>query len=192
MEDVDLGVCGGQLFPGDPDEVAVLLPGARYVPAAPLLWFAREVLQAKGWTVLQVWDEWDRSVDADQWVADRLEAALSHVGDPRIRLLVAKSLTTLALPAAVDRGLPGVWLTPLLNQEDVRSALAGSTVPTLIVGGTGDASWDSEFVADLSNIEVLEIDGADHGLQHPGDPTRSIETLRIITDRIRQFVGQLT
>ncbi len=46
MADVDLGVCGGQLFGGDPEGVAVLLPGARYVPAAPLLWFAREAVMA--------------------------------------------------------------------------------------------------------------------------------------------------
>ena len=40
VEDVDLGVCRVQLFPGEGDRAALLLPGARYVPAAPLLWFA--------------------------------------------------------------------------------------------------------------------------------------------------------
>lgn len=189
MESVDLGVCGGQLFPGDPDRIGVLLPGARYVPAAPLLWFAREALQAQGWTVLQVWDEWDRSVDAHQWVADRFEAALTAVDETATRLVVAKSLTTLALPRAVELKLPGVWLTPLLNQDDVREALEASTAPTLAVGGTGDPTWDPELVAEVANIEVAEIDGADHALQYPGDPARSIEALRVVTQRIGEFAS---
>ena len=191
MEDVDLGVCRGQVFQGDPERFAVVLPGARYLPAAPLLWFAREALQALGWSVLQVWDEWDRSVEAHQWVDQRLEGGLREVGLVPTRLVVAKSLTTLALPAAVEQDLPGVWLTPLLNQEEVRGALADCTVPTLLVGGTGDPTWDSAFAAGLANVEVLEIPGADHGLQQPGDPTGSIDSLRIITERLRRFLEQI-
>lgn len=191
MEDVDLGVCRGQLFSGVGDRAALLLPGARYVPAAPLLWFAREVLQARGWTVLQVWDEWDRSDDAIQWVTDRLEAGLDHLGDRPTRLVVAKSLTTLALPMAIERRLPGVWLTPLLGQELVRSALADISDPSLVVGGTGDPTWDSQYVAGLATVEVLELEGADHGLQHPGDPLRSLDVLRIVTDRVGQFLDHL-
>lgn len=191
VENVDLGVCRGQFFRGDPDRVGILLPGAWYVPAAPLLWFAREVLQAAGWSVLQVWDEWDRSVEAHRWVADRLQASLDHLGDTTAPLLVAKSLTTLALTTAVERAIPGVWLTPLLNQDDVRSALQACVAPTLVVGGTADPTWDSAFVADLANVEVVEIDGADHALQRPGDPATSIASLQFITERIGEFVERL-
>lgn len=83
MEDVGLGVCRGQLFSGDGDGAALLLPGAGYVPAALLLWFTRELLEANGWTVLQVWDEWDRSVEADQWVAERFHAGVLHLDQKR-------------------------------------------------------------------------------------------------------------
>jgi len=188
VEHVDLGPCGGQLFDGDSERVAILLPGAAYVPAAPLLWYAREVLQAEAWTVLQVWDTWDRSDDAHQWVAERFEAALEYVGQAPSRLIVAKSLTSLAIPAAAERDLPGVWLTPLLNRPDVRAGLEASNAPTLAVGGTADETWDSRFVANLTNLEVLEIDGADHTLQHPGDPAASIGALLLVVERIRRFV----
>lgn len=191
MEDVELGVCNGQLFPGDRDRAALLLPGARYLPAAPLLWFTREVLKAQGWTVLQVWDEWDRSVEADQWVADRFRAGVDHLGFQARQLVVAKSLTTLALPAAVEMALPGIWLTPLLGDEAVRSALGEIAAPTLVVGGTGDPTWDSRFVAELSTVEVVEVEGADHALQHSADPLKSIETLKIVTGRVGEFVEQL-
>lgn len=69
------------------------------------------------------------------------------------------SISSLAMPTAVERSLPGVWLTPLLNNEDVRQALQTSTAPTLAVGGTGDPTWDSEFVPELQNIKVVAIDG---------------------------------
>jgi pimeloyl-ACP methyl ester carboxylesterase len=191
MKDVDLGVCGGQLFPADPLRVGILLPGARYVPAAPLLWFTREVLQSENWTVLQVWDEWDRSSDAGQWVAERFDAALQFVGPEANLLVVAKSITSLALPSAAERGLPGVWLTPLLNLPEVRSGLKAVTAPTLLAGGTADPTWDSEFVAALEGPDVLEIEGADHGLQHSGDPLRSLDALRTLVQGVRGFVGRL-
>ena len=40
---------------------------------------------------------------------------LDQAPDDQPVLVVAKSLGTLALPWAVERGLPGVWLTPLLR-----------------------------------------------------------------------------
>lgn len=191
MERVDLGVCRGYWFAGDPDRVAAILPGAFYLPAAPLLWFTRETLQAHGWSVLDVWDEWDRSVDAHQWVAERFDAALRYIGMASTRLVVAKSLSTLALPAAIDERLPGVWLTPLLDEDSLRSALVLSTPPTLLIGGMADSTWDSRFVEALSEVDVVEIDGVDHLLQRPGNPRESIRVLQLVTDRIGRFVAQL-
>lgn len=191
MEDVDLGVCRAHLFPGNPNRAALLLPGARYVPAAPLLWFAREVLQANGWTVLQVWDEWDRSEDPVQWVSARVDAGLDHIGQGA-PMLVAKSLTTLALPTAVEKALPGIWLTPLLDQEVVRAALPDISEQTLLVGGTGDPSWDSQYAASLSGVQVCEIADADHGLQYANDPLRSIDVLKVVTHRMSEFIDELT
>lgn len=191
IERVDLGVCRGYWFAGDPDRVAVTLPGAFYLPAAPLLWYTRETLQARGWSVLDVWDEWDRSVEAHQWVAERFGAALQHVGLASTRLVVAKSLSTLALPTAVDEGLPGVWLTPLLDEESLRAALVNSTAPTLLVGGTADSTWDSQFASGLLDVDVFEVEGVDHLLQHPGNPVESIHVLQTVTDQIGRFVAQL-
>jgi hypothetical protein len=46
-------------------------------------------------------------------------------------------------------------------------------------------------VAGLVNVDVVEIDGADHGLQFPGDPAGSIDALRTITERIGDFTARL-
>ncbi len=189
MEDVDLGVCRGQLFAGDSARSGFLLPGMRYVPAAPLLWFAREALMAAGWTVLQVWDERDPAEDARRWVSDRFAAALGHLGSAD--MVVAKSLSTLALPAAHQRRLAGIWLTPLLQAPEIRETLAAPAAPTLIVGGTADPSWDAAFVSGLSGVEVFEIPDVDHSLQYPGDPARSLDVLRTVTHRVGEFAAGL-
>jgi hypothetical protein len=190
VEDVDLGVCAGRLYAGDPDRLAVVLPGARYLPSAPLLWYAGEVAASRGWSVLEVWDEYlDHGVDPRHWVEVRAEAALERAGDSRV-LLVAKSISSGAVRLAAERGLPGIWLTPLLHVEDIAAGFARLEAPALVVGGTADESWVPE-AAQRAGHEVLEIEGADHSLQLVGDPLGSIEALRRVVERADAFVAAL-
>ena len=188
MEDVDLGICGGRWYAGAPSRIVVVLPGARYLPFGPLLWFSREVALSHGWSVLEVWDEYrDRSVDAGEWVEARTEAALRHAGDARI-LLVTKSITSHAARLAGERRLPGVWLTPLLRLPEIAAAFEGLDAPSLLIGGSADASWDAA-VARRGGHEVLELEGADHSLQIGGDPLASVALLRRVVERVDAFIG---
>jgi hypothetical protein len=190
VDDVDLGVCKGRRYAGDPDSVVVALPGARYLPFAPLLWFAREVALARGWSVLEVWDEYrDRNEDPWRWVFERAEAALRHVGEPRTAL-VTKSITSRAVTIAVEKGLPGIWLTPLLHNDDIAVGFEQLSAPALLVGGTADESWDGQ-VARRAGHEVLELEGANHSLQIEGDPLGSVDALRVVTARIDEFLAGL-
>jgi len=188
VEDVDLGVCAGRWYDGDPGRVAVVLPGARYLPFAPLLWFAREVVASRGWSVLEVWDEYlDRSRDPSRWVAERAEAALARVGDARC-LLVTKSISSHAARIAADRGLAGIWLTPLIAlDDDIASAFARLQAPALLVGGTADESWDGALARGFRH-DVLEIDGANHSLQLDRDPRASLDSLCTVVERMDAFV----
>jgi hypothetical protein len=188
MEEIDLGVCKGRWFAGDPARVAVVLPGARYPPSAPLLWFAREVAKSHGWSVLEVWDEYvDRTEDPWRWVEDRAEAALARAGDARV-FLVTKSLTSRAVRIAAARCLPGVWLTPLLHNGEIAAGFELLSAPALLVGGTADESWDASVAG---RHEVLEIEGADHALQLPESPDASVAALGKLVERMDQFVGRL-
>lgn len=191
MESVDLGICRGQFFLGDADRAVVLLPGAGYGVLAPLLWFAREAAQAQGWPVLQVDDSWDRTVEPERWVDDRLQAALEHMGGVKELVLITKSLSSLALPAAAERDIPGVWMTPLLGRAEVRAALGAIQAPTLVMGATADPTWDSSFVESLANIEVVQIEGSDHALQHADDLDKSIDNLRLVVHNIESFLARL-
>ena len=40
-------------------------------------------------------------------------------------------------------------------------------------------------------LDVLELDGLDHGLQRPGDPATSLKALGKVVKRIDAFLGAL-
>ncbi|SDK89888.1 hypothetical protein SAMN05421869_12018 [Nonomuraea jiangxiensis] len=161
-----------------------------YVPARPLLHFARGILVRRGWTVREVW--WqppaDPATDWEAWVMDQARSALDGV-QARHVLLVGKSLGACAAPLAAERGLPAIWLTPLLGREGVVAALRRSQAPTLLVGGTADRSWDGELVRSLAHPYV-EIPGAHHGLE-TDDPVESVEMLKQVTAAMSRFVQEL-
>ena len=178
IEPVDLGVCRGYDYGGD-GPVALVLPG-RMLAGMPVTAFAIQPLVRRGLRVVQVWDEYlDLSADPARWVGERLEAAFRHAGAPERPLVVAKSLSTLAAGTVTERRWPAVWLTPLLDRLPDRLGPA----PAMVVGGTADPSWDGARARSLG-AEVVELDGADHGLAR-------IEDVGAVSTAIGGFVDRL-
>ncbi len=168
----------------------VILPGARYPTRAPLLWFAREVAVARGYGVLEVLDEPPPEEDPFAWARDRASRALDH--DPSgSDVVIGKSLSSEAAGLVADRGLPAIWLTPLLDRPGVLKGLACTPSATLLVGSTADQTWRPASLPDNVMLDRLELDGLDHGLQLPGDPLASLKALRTVTKRIDRFLGAL-
>ncbi|GAA3226950.1 hypothetical protein [Nonomuraea helvata] len=177
---------------GDPERVAVLLPGGAYVPARPLLHFARVVLVQHGWTVQEVWWEppaGDVFAEREAWAVERAREAVAAESAAQV-LLVGKSLGTLAAPIAAERGLPAIWLTPLVTFDSVVGALRRSEAPTLLVGGTADKSWDGEVARGLGH-PYLEVPDANHGMEIFGDPVASARALTDVTEAMHRFVAGL-
>lgn len=173
---------------GDPHRVATILPGRAYTTLGPLLHFSIMLLQDRGWTTREVaWEDGDRTTpEAATAQAVHEIAAVSA----RTHLIVAKSLGTLVLPEAVDRDLPGVWLTPVLERAEVAAAVRALTAPSLVVGGTADELWDPTLTAG-PGARVLEIEGADHSLELGTDVDRSLAALRQVVDAMASFVAGL-
>ena len=168
--------------PGAP--VATVLPGRGYGPQAPLLYYARLLLRSRGWAVRTV--HWERvpGLDlADQAAVAALAAEVLASADPTRDVVVGKSLGSLALPAAAERGVPGIWLTPLLGVEDVRRAAARAAGTALLVGGTADPYWDGAAAA-ATGAGVFEVVGADHSLERPGDLDGTLAALAAVLTRM--------
>ena len=72
---VDLGVCHGYEYEGDPARTAIALPGSM-LAGMPVLAFAIQGALSRAGASIQVWDEFlDRSQDPTAWTRGRLEAA---------------------------------------------------------------------------------------------------------------------
>lgn len=168
----------------------VLLPGARYPTRAPLLWFVREVAVSRGYGVLEVLDEPPVGADPFAWVRDRAQRALEH-RPTELDVLVGKSLSSDLAGLAADRGLPAIFLTPLLDRPEIVAALGRTPRPTLLVGGTADPTWRPELLPDNVMLDRLELDGLDHSLQLPGDPQASLHALRRVVKKADRFLGAL-
>jgi hypothetical protein len=148
----------------------------------PALWYAFAPLYEEGWRIVLVWDEFrDRSQDAGDWVRRRAKAAAEFAGG--VRLLIAKSLTTLAAPLAADFAWPAVWLTPLFDDETTPH-LRRRSAPALFVGGTADPMWDGALARELSP-DVLELDGADHGLARIDQAQQVAHAVALFSGRLR-------
>jgi hypothetical protein len=181
IEPIDLGICRGYEYAGDPDRTAIVLPGA-WLAGMPVNAYAIEGLGGAGWRSILVWDEFlDRSQDPVQWVRARVDAAVEYARDAKRFIVVGKSLSTRAAAAAADRGWPAVWLTPLLGDADVVAMIRRRTARALLIGGTADQSWDGGLARELSD-DVLELDGADHGLAR-------VEHLPQIVAAVAAFAG---
>jgi len=160
---VDLGICHGYEYQGDPARTAIVLPG-RMLAGMPINAFAIDAVWKQGWRAVLVWDEFlDGSQDMTEWVRARLNAAAAYAGDAKEVLAIGKSLGTLAAGEAAERGWRAVWLTPLLNHPPFVSMLRRRTAPALLIGGTNDPAWNGALARELSD-DVLELEGADHGL----------------------------
>jgi hypothetical protein len=175
------------LHEGDPSSRVVLLPGARYLSQAPLLWFAREAAQAGGWSVLELDERAPEDQDPYEWMRGRADEAIDEA-DADLVVVLGKSLGSVAAPIAADRGLPAVWLTPLLIRPDVVEALGRAEAPALAIGSPDDPSWGDGTVPDNPALEVLELPGLDHSLQVSGDPRASLDVLGRVTERVAAFL----
>jgi hypothetical protein len=167
----------------------VVIPGLMFGPGAGMLMYASEVAARRGATVHRhSWTEQPPRPDTPT-IVDWVRAELSPVLDAAATapLLIGKSLGSNAAALAAERGLPAVWLTPLLSQPWVAAALRAATAPFVLVGGTGDTMWNGSLAHELTPY-VLEVAGADHGMYVPGPLTDSIAVLRRMVVAIEEFL----
>ncbi len=179
--------------PASPIGLAVLLPGASYPVAMPLLTFAGRAALQRGWRVRAV--EWrdapgpqDPGVDA--FVREHLLAAVGDDDSDRV-LVIAKSLGTRAAPVAAERGWDAVWLTPVLRAEVVVAGIAANHARQLLVGGTADhIAWDHDVAVSLSRdgCDVFEVPDADHAMFVPDDAVRTAEVHVSVTRAVDLFL----
>jgi pimeloyl-ACP methyl ester carboxylesterase len=168
------------------ERVAVLIPGSGYTAQGPLLAYARLAVERRDVSTRVIsWSppHMDRASEGIGWVRDQV---LEVLGTDRA-LLIGKSLGSVAAGLAAERDLPAIWLTPLLRSPEVAAAIAAAGQPPLLVGGTGDRSWDGALARRLSP-HVLEIPDGDHALYIPGPVSGTAAAAGQVADAIEDFL----
>jgi hypothetical protein len=170
---------------------AILAPGGNYGPDGPLLMYARLAVDRRGGSTRPI--VWELSnADLNQLrgqVASQVASAIDEMtaATGAAPLVIGKSLGSLAAPVVADRGLAAVWFTPLLTDEPTVAALRRATGPCLLVGGTADRAWDGQAALSITP-DIVEIDGADHGMFVPGQLAASAAVLGQVITAVEDFL----
>jgi hypothetical protein len=170
---------------------AVVLPGRRYGHAQAGLRLTELTLEEAGLELVRVeWPEAGMPHDADAAAAAVREIAAPLL-DQEPAYVVAKSLGTLAAPVAAERGIAAVWLTPLLDEMVCREGVLANQARQLLVGGDQDVAWNPAVAHEASGrgARVVQLAGANHGLEVEGDAVASAETLVTLARAVREFLG---
>jgi len=182
----------GQLQTG---RSAIVAPGGGYGPDGPLLMYARVAVQSRGGQVHPIAWKLPRDPDVSKQrrqVAFQVESAVEQVtkATGAAPVIIGKSLGSLAAPLVAELGLAAVWFTPLLTDQPTVAALQQATAPCLVVGGTADRFWDGAVARSLP-AEVVEIDGADHGMFVPGRLAASAAVLGQVITAVEDFLDRV-
>ena len=183
---------------------AIILPGLGYTAQMPLLFYVANHLLALGADVLQVNYDYMtafRSLDRaaqHRWLVADADAAYRALREqrPYTRItVVGKSLGTLAMahlfatqtfPAHTD----ALWLTPILNNPQVRAQIAAFGGPSMLVIGTADSFYDPGVLAEIGETPTRKfviVEGADHGMNVGDDVLRSVQALETTMRAIIDF-----
>lgn len=146
--------------------LVLLLQGAGYGQQAPLLWWSRKIAADAGCEVIA--PTWTVDEAASSAPVAFVETAVrSAIGERAPDLVIAKSFGCFALPWAVRHGVRGVWLTPVLTNDDVVAALATAPDTHVAIGGSDDGMWRPERVSRTA-ASLQTVAGADHSLEVTG------------------------
>lgn len=175
----------------------VIAPGRGYGPQAPLLDLAGKALADRNAVVETItWSVPEGLLDIgpEPFVRAHVAAALHRLsGTARAAkyVVIGKSLGTHAAVLAAERELPAIWLTPLLHVEHIAEAISRNPAPALLVGGTGDPSWDAG-VAAATGKAVVTIGDGDHELRPPGPLRSYTDALGTIATAIEAFLSEVS
>ena len=185
--------------------LAIVLPGARYTSLGPAIRFPVIALEQLGATVREVVYPEARSsstFDESDWAtfgAATRDQTYGFVADgewDRV-VFVAKSLGTGVLarigPQLDVPNPSAIWLTPLFRNATDRNGAIAAGWPALLVAGTSDFAHDDagfDQVTAALHAKTLLIDGADHGLEIPGDAAATASAMRRLVDATLAFADQ--
>ncbi len=186
--------------------LGIIFPGYGYNVDMPLLHYVRHALLDRSADVLSVAYDYttssfrdlpdeERTVRFTTDVAAAFDAGVGQRAYQRITL-VGKSMGTLALVwllANRERARTAslLWLTPLIQDERLRRAVASLERAGLFVIGTEDQYYDPKLFADVvasGNGTGLVVPSVHHGLEIDGFASASVRAMVGVIEGVEGFL----
>lgn len=188
------------------DNLAVVFPGLRYNCDKPLLYYTTQILIQHRYDVLQLRADYksrefknlSKAEQTIQLIEDGkslLNSGLQARSYSNI-LIAGKSLGTIIMAFILNENhellsARTIWLTPLMHFPTVSQAIVETTGPAFVVGSNTDTTFGIEPVSRLqsmTNVVVHTVQDANHSLEIPGDPLRSLQTLIQVAENLNKFL----
>lgn len=182
-------------------QLAIVLPGAGYSARQPLLYFAIRTLLQKRFDVLSIdtvygddpkWCNLPTEQEARKVVEGDAVAFFNQISERfphQLHTVVGRSLGTYFLACALERkaAQPAqiIWQTPSLGTK--WEVMSNCGVRGFGILGTKDMNFEMAMKHLPKDRIVIEM--ADHGMEVEGDPIRSIEILKQVTQATSDWLG---
>ena len=181
--------------------LVIVLPGAGYTTQAPLLHFTTGLFYTNGFDVLHINYSFNREEMAalsEEDFTKNVQRAIDNAiknKEYRNYYIVAKSIGTIALSYLQQNttfdNAKLIWLTPLLQRDDVFNAMFSSNKKGLCLIGDKDTCFIEDRYEKLKTNQHLQfklVEGANHSLELDGEPIESIETVKSVISAINDFL----
>lgn len=190
---------------GNSKNLVIFLPGAAYTVQSPAFHYSQEIFLDNSFDVLQVNYRYNDKA-YDEFSKEELSEAIKH--DVRTVLdkvltdtsyekfyFVGKSLGTIAMSSEINRDIfkeaNAIWLTPLLQRDDVFATMVNSENRGLCIIGDNDRCYVEERFDQLKNKPNLVaklLPNVNHSLEYDHNMVESIDILKEIINDIQEFV----
>ncbi len=182
-------------------KLAIVLPGAGYTVQAPFLHYSVGIFINRSYDVLEInynyedekyegfgMEELAEAVKTDARCV--IDAVLSSQSYDTF-CLIGKSLGTIAMASELKRKAfektKAVWLTPLLQRDEVFESMQNDRVKGLCIIGSDDQCYIEERYKILTRNQSLNlklIPGVNHSLEYDENPVKSIDVLKNVMQDI--------
>ena len=180
--------------------LAIVLPGAAYSCAHPLLYYSIKVLLKNKYRVIALnklyaedpqFVEITKTEEALHFVEEDSICLFEQIRDQFLTIdtILAHSLGTYAVACALENELVTprniIWQCPSLNSK--WNTMKNCPTRSLGIIGTLDERYS--LAKTCLPKDRLVIEGADHSLEIPGDPNKTIEILKQVTQKTYDWLA---
>jgi hypothetical protein len=187
--------------------ICIMLPGLGYTTQRPLFHYGTSLCLNNHVDVLHINYNFGKNghfgtlskEEQIHWMYEDVKSVVEEVlGGTNYDQCFLLSKSIGSIPMAMEwthknfiRNMIGIWLTPLLKDDNVYKTLLTTKLPSLCVIGDQDDHFIEERVTALKNnefIRTISVPNADHSLEIQGDVSASIDAVKTVTEAVEEFI----